>query len=245
MQPRAVHATPPVFSATKERRRAHSLLFCEKKKKQGDPSPRKKQPCRFKCFGDILVLVSISIFKSLLHIFRALSRARALFLSRSIYLYARTRTHARPFTPSRLCRPVIPPLLLATRDVIRRWPTGSLYRAAMEPYIQTMKAAFPKAELALVGHEFHGGRSAVAWNEEVFNSTTANYTGLEAHAATVHIYTIVKSAGINNATLSYRAPELLQSSRTLCTQSTRLLRKMPTSPWFRCHFRQICRSHLL
>lgn len=82
----------------------------------------------------------------------------------------------------------------------------------MEPYIQTMKAAFPKAELALVGHEFHGGRSAIAWNEEVFNSTTANYTGLEAHAATVHIYTIVKSAGINNATLSYRAPELLQSA---------------------------------
>ena len=63
----------------------------------------------------------------------------------------------------------------------------------------------------LQGHEFHGGRSAVAWNEEVFNSTNSTQSH-EAQAATVHIYTIVKSAGITNATLSYRAPELLQSA---------------------------------
>ena len=75
----------------------------------------------------------------------------------------------------------------------------------MKPYLQTLSGAFPTAQLALVGHEFHGGRSAVAWNTEVFNGTVA-------HAATVHIYTIIKSAGIVPATLSYRAPELLSSA---------------------------------
>ena len=31
------------------------------------------------------------------------------------------------------------------------FPTGAEYRAAMEPYIQTMRSAFPSAALALVG----------------------------------------------------------------------------------------------
>ena len=44
------------------------------------------------------------------------------------------------------------------------WSTGEGYRAAMEPYVKTMSTAFPQAKLALVGHEFHGGRSAVVWH---------------------------------------------------------------------------------
>jgi hypothetical protein len=72
--------------------------------------------------------------------------------------------------------------------------------------METISAAFPKAQFALVGHEFHGGRSAVAWNEQVFANTTS------AHAAAVHFYTIVNTGNINNATLNYTAPALLESA---------------------------------
>ena len=88
------------------------------------------------------------------------------------------------------------------------WSTGAGYRQAIEPYLSTMRAAFPDALVALVGHELHGGRSAVAWNEEVFNNTNMS----AADAATIHIYTIVNSVGINNETVAARAPELLASA---------------------------------
>ena len=86
--------------------------------------------------------------------------------------------------------------------------SGALYRAAMEPYLRTMAAAFPQAKLALVAHEFHGGRSAVAWNEQIFNCSDC----AAAHAATVHIYTVVSTAGIAPNNVAIRAPELLSSA---------------------------------
>lgn len=88
--------------------------------------------------------------------------------------------------------------------------TGAQYRAAMQPYIDAVAKAYPQAQIALVGHEFHGGRTAVAWNSEVFNGSVGS--AADAHAATVHIYTVVKTAGINNTTVVYRAPELLSSA---------------------------------
>lgn len=87
--------------------------------------------------------------------------------------------------------------------------SGASYRLAMEPYITAIVAQYPNVKFALVGHEFHGGKSAVEWNSEVFNGT--NTTG-EAHAATVHIYTIINTRGINAANVLIRAPELLASS---------------------------------
>ena len=79
--------------------------------------------------------------------------------------------------------------------------TGAAYRASMEPYIKTIALKYPAAKFALVGHEFHGGRSAVAWNQEVFDGT--NTTG-HAHAATIHIYTIINSRGIDASNVAYR-----------------------------------------
>lgn len=89
--------------------------------------------------------------------------------------------------------------------------SGESYRAAMTPYIETLSRAYPGAAMALVGHEFHGGRSAVAWNQQAFPE---NVTGGAAHvtAATVHIYTVVKTVGINPANVAYRGPELLSSA---------------------------------
>lgn len=59
-----------------------------------------------------------------------------------------------------------------------------------------------------------GGRAAVAWNEEVFNCSGNNAENCTtaAHAATVHIYTIVNTIGINEANVAARAPELLSSA---------------------------------
>jgi hypothetical protein len=62
----------------------------------------------------------------------------------------------------------------------------------------------------MVGHEFHGGRLAVAWNQQVFNNTNASLTS--GHAATIHIYTVVNAVGIVAANLEVRAPELLSSA---------------------------------
>ena len=92
------------------------------------------------------------------------------------------------------------------------WVDGAGYRAAMEPYLQTLKEAFPRAQLAMIGHEFHGGAAAVAWNQQVFNSSLYNGSSASAGAATVHMYTIVSTGGISNATLGTRAPELLSSA---------------------------------
>jgi hypothetical protein len=86
--------------------------------------------------------------------------------------------------------------------------TGALYRAAMEPYMKTVAENFPHAKVALVGHEFHGGRAAVSWNKEIFNCSNCT----DADAATVHIYTIVNTVGINNATVAARAAGLLSSA---------------------------------
>eukprot|EP01048_Picozoa_sp_COSAG05_P013035 COSAG05_NODE_1350_length_5113_cov_5.235540_4_plen_142_part_00 len=89
--------------------------------------------------------------------------------------------------------------------------SGGSYRAAMAPYIETLSRAYPGAAMALVGHEFHGGRSAVAWNQQTF---PAKVTGASAHvtAATVHIYTVVNTVGINPANVAYRGPEFLSSA---------------------------------
>jgi hypothetical protein len=80
----------------------------------------------------------------------------------------------------------------------------------MESYMRTLSApgAFPEAKMALVGHEFHGGRSAVAWNEEVFNGTNSTEF-VQADAATVHIYTVIGNVGINVTNVNYRGPEML------------------------------------
>lgn len=90
------------------------------------------------------------------------------------------------------------------------WPTGAGYRAAMEPYIEEMTAAFPQAKVALVGHEFHGGRSAVAWNQEIFNCSGVNCS--TAHAATIHIYTIVSTRGLSVDNVAWKGPQILQSA---------------------------------
>ena len=88
--------------------------------------------------------------------------------------------------------------------------SGDLYRLAMEPYLSAAATAFPQAQRAMVGHDFHGGRSAVAWNQQVFNNTNASLTS--GHAATIHIYTVVNTVGIVAANLEVRAPELLSSA---------------------------------
>ena len=59
-----------------------------------------------------------------------------------------------------------------------------------------------------------GGRTAVAWNEETFNcsSNKAENCTTAAHAATIHIYTVINTVGINEANVALRAPELLSSA---------------------------------
>ena len=53
-----------------------------------------------------------------------------------------------------------------------------------------------------------GGRAAVAWNREIFNCSNCT----DAYAATIHIYTIVNTAGITSSTVAARAAGMLSSA---------------------------------
>ncbi len=77
------------------------------------------------------------------------------------------------------------------------WTDGVGYASAMQPYLQAVAAAFPDAHTAVVG-----SASDTAWNAAVLTNTTAS-------AATIHFYTPLEVAGINDTTVAARAPMVL------------------------------------
>ena len=77
------------------------------------------------------------------------------------------------------------------------WTDGVGYASSMQPYLQAVAAAFPDAHTAVVG-----SASDAAWNAAVLTNTTAT-------AATIHFYTALDVAGINDTTVAARAPVLL------------------------------------
>ena len=66
----------------------------------------------------------------------------------------------------------------------KRWADGAGYLAAMQPYLSAVGAAFPRAQLALVGMGA-GSAANAAWNRAVLAAPGSR----AAHAATVHFYT--------------------------------------------------------
>ena len=77
------------------------------------------------------------------------------------------------------------------------WKDGAGYASSMQPYLQAVAAAFPDAHTAVVG-----SASDAAWNAAVLSNTTAS-------AATIHFYTRLEVAGINDTTVAARAPTVL------------------------------------
>lgn len=73
------------------------------------------------------------------------------------------------------------------QDVMAAYPQPSDYAAAMAPWVSAIQAAWPRAQVALVGVRWNAYSSARedAWNEEVLLNSSA---GAQADATTLHIY---------------------------------------------------------
>eukprot|EP00940_MAST-03C_sp_MAST-3C-sp2_P000252 g252.t1 len=71
-------------------------------------------------------------------------------------------------------------------DVVEKYPNGSVYAAAMVPFLRAVRERFPNARVALIGerwNDYHNEREDT-WNDQVLN----NGSGALADAATLHIY---------------------------------------------------------